>query len=231
MAFYLDYCQSRSLHFQGVRSTNSTVTPIRATQTASIFVTPLHPEPLHPGGSERATADTPEQEGVAERLFRDHNRALIRYLLTRLDSEHEARDVAQEAYVRLLQLDTPGAISFLRAYLFKIATNIAVDRVRHKSMSRRAHDDIVQRAAADCAPSAERSAIAHEELATIERALNELPPKCKYAFCLHRFSDRSIHEIATLMGVSKRMVHLYLKQALVHCQASVADPAAKRMGN
>ena len=202
----------------------------RATRTASFFVTPLHPEHLPHVGSEQATADTLGHEVVAERLFRDHNRALIRYLLTRLDSEHEARDVAQEAYVRLLQLDTPGAISFLRAYLFKIATNIAVDRVRHKSMSRRAHDDISQRAAVDSAPSAERTAIAHEELATIGRALNELPPKCRHAFCLHRFSDRSIEEIATIMGVSKRMVHLYLKQALVHCQARVADPAAKRMG-
>jgi len=32
-----------------------------------------------------------------------------------------AKDVGTEAYVRLLQLETPGALNFLRAYLFKIA--------------------------------------------------------------------------------------------------------------
>src|SRR5215831_11895053 len=58
---------------------------------------------------------------TVERLFAEHNRALIRFLRTRVRSDQEARDVAQEAYVRLLQIDQPGTISFLRAYLFRTA--------------------------------------------------------------------------------------------------------------
>src|SRR5689334_14906628 len=55
------------------------------------------------------------------RLFREHNRSLMSFLVARLRSVHEARDVAQEAYVRLLQLDKPGAVSLLRSYLFRTA--------------------------------------------------------------------------------------------------------------
>lgn len=62
---------------------------------------------------------TESHEALIARLFREHNQALIRFLMTRVDSEQEARDVAQEAYVRMLQLGSPGAISFLAAYLFK----------------------------------------------------------------------------------------------------------------
>ncbi len=40
--------------------------------------------------------------------------------------------MAQEAYVRLLQLHQPGAVSFLRGYLFKIAANLSVDVVRRR---------------------------------------------------------------------------------------------------
>jgi DNA-directed RNA polymerase specialized sigma24 family protein len=60
---------------------------------------------------------------VAEisRLFREHNAALIKFALTKVGSEQEAKDVAQEAYVRLLQLDRPVAVSYLRWYLFRIA--------------------------------------------------------------------------------------------------------------
>ena len=53
--------------------------------------------------------------------------------MTRLRDEHEAKEVAQEAYVRLLQLDRPGAVSFLRSYLFKTAANIAIDRARQRA--------------------------------------------------------------------------------------------------
>src|SRR6267154_5272898 len=67
---------------------------------------------------------------VVERLFRDHNEALIRFLRGRVGSRNEALEVAQEAYVRLLSLDQPGAVSYLRAFLFKTAANIAIDRRR-----------------------------------------------------------------------------------------------------
>src|SRR6202042_1479460 len=67
---------------------------------------------------------------VVERLFREHNEALIRFLRGRVGSHNEALEVAQEAYVRLLSLDQPGAVSYLRAFLFKTAANIAVDRLR-----------------------------------------------------------------------------------------------------
>jgi RNA polymerase sigma factor (sigma-70 family) len=69
---------------------------------------------------------------AATYLYREHNRVLVRCLTARLRSEQEAKEVAQEAYVRLLQLQKPGAPSLLRAYLFKTATNIAIDRLRHR---------------------------------------------------------------------------------------------------
>ena len=63
-----------------------------------------------------------------ERLFREYNQSLLRFLRSRVGSQHEAREIAQEAYVRLLKLDNPGAVSFLQAYLFKTAANIATER-------------------------------------------------------------------------------------------------------
>src|ERR1700679_3114699 len=52
------------------------------------------------------------------RLFRDHNRSLVLFLASRLKDIQAAHEVAQEAYVRVLQLQSPGAVSFLRSYLF-----------------------------------------------------------------------------------------------------------------
>src|SRR3984957_9111407 len=81
--------------------------------------------------AERASAHAEE----ISQLFRDHNRALVLFLTSRLKDMQAAREVAQEAYVRVLQLESPGAVSFLRSYLFKVAANLAVDRLR----SQRSH--------------------------------------------------------------------------------------------
>src|SRR5690348_5221013 len=85
---------------------------------------------------ERLTRPSPGES--IERLFREHNEALIRFLLPRLRSRQAALEVAQEAYVRLLSLDRPGAISYLRSFLFKTAANLSVDRLRRDDVHSRA---------------------------------------------------------------------------------------------
>ena len=67
------------------------------------------------GTDSAASALTPtEYRATVKQLFHEHNRALVNFLLTRVRSKAEAMDLAQDAYVRLLQLDHPGAIGFLR---------------------------------------------------------------------------------------------------------------------
>src|SRR5262249_51144603 len=83
----------------------------------------------HQAAGDPADAAQPRAR-LIERLFREHNDSLLRYLAARLGSRQEAQEVAQEAYVRLLKLDTPGAVSYLRAFLFKTASNLVVDRLR-----------------------------------------------------------------------------------------------------
>src|ERR1700728_1336274 len=71
-----------------------------------------------------------EHAAEVSRLFREHNRALILFLSARLKDVQSAREVAQEAYVKVLQLQSPGSVKFLRAYLFKVAGNLAIDWLR-----------------------------------------------------------------------------------------------------
>src|SRR5688500_2420639 len=102
-----------------------------------------------PGGpqsdSPAAEGSSAEQARLIGRLFCEHNEALIRFLIARTHSRQEAREIAQEAYVRLLSLDKPGAVSYLRAFLFKTAANIATDRRRrHEAYERAAEQPLFQ---------------------------------------------------------------------------------------
>jgi RNA polymerase sigma-70 factor (ECF subfamily) len=148
-------------------------------------------------------------------LFREHNRSLVLFLASRLKDRQAAHEVAQEAYVRVLQLESPGAVSFLRAYLFKVASNLAIDRLRRQQSRARfdtvdAFEEFLDQA------TPERTAIAHEELAFLGRVISELPVKYQEAFRLHRVEDESFEEIARRMGLKERMVRRYVTNALIY---------------
>ena len=54
--------------------------------------------------------------------------ALERYLARKLDSPEDAAEVAQEAFLRLHRLESPETLDNARAFLFQVATNLAVDQ-------------------------------------------------------------------------------------------------------
>ncbi len=160
-----------------------------------------------------------ERAALVSRLFREHNDALIGFLLPRVNSEQEARDVAQEAYVRILELDQPGAVSFLRAYLFRTAANLATDRARQRAT----RSDLRQRwiepfEGLTPSPSPESATNACQELALLRRFMQELPPRAQQAFYLYRFRDLTAEEIAGRLGVTKRMVWKYIFRAFEYCK-------------
>lgn len=155
-----------------------------------------------------------------ESLFREHNDTLLRFLRARLHSEADAREAAQEAYVRLLQLDDPGQLSFLRAYLFRIAANVATDLLRRRAVQSRVQQDSLF-FEHDEPATQERALAAREQLAAVELALSELPPRCREAFLLSRREGWASARIAAHLGVSDRMVRLYLVRALEHLEAAL----------
>ena len=143
------------------------------------------------------------------RLFSEHNESLIQFLATRLRSVQEAKEVAQEAYVRLLSLEDSGAVSFLRAFLFKTAANLAVDRIRSRNRQRQALDAGLCDESRE-APTPDREAASAQEVEIVRRLVAELPPKCRRAFLLHRVHGAEFSEIAKEMGLSERMVRHYV---------------------
>lgn len=151
------------------------------------------------------------------RLFREHNRALINFVLTRVANEQEAKEVAQEAYVRLLQLDQAVAVSYLRWYLFKIAKHIATDRYRQQAIRARLdqQDPLTD---LDLVSPTENSVLAADELTRLMSALNELPSMCRHAFLLHKLRGFSTTEVAAQLGISDRMVRYHLRKALAYCR-------------
>lgn len=162
-------------------------------------------------------AGSPARSQAISALFQEHNRALINFLRTRLPDEQEAREAAQEAYVKLLQLDQPVTVSTLRWYLFKIARCIAIDR-RRQHFTRTRLDRLDNVDDFDLSTSTEDRVMAADELSRLLTALKELPTKCQQAFLLHRLHGLSTVEVGQRIGLTDRMVRLHVKKALIYCR-------------
>lgn len=177
-------------------------------------------EPQHRETAETDDSARNQRAELIERLFREHNEALIRFLMARLRSYQDAREVAQEAYVRLLSLDEPGAVSYLRAFLFKTAANLATDRQRRAAAHLRATELPLFHEFADVR-TPERRAADRETVQRLERLIAAMPAKCRQAFILYQFDGLEFAPIATRMGISERMVRKYVVRALLHCRTQL----------
>lgn len=160
-------------------------------------------------------------------LFREHNRTLVRFLEARLQNEQEARETAQEAYVRLLELGRTGAVSFLRAYLFRIAFNLAIDRIRSRKTRQRIDatklqpiEDIFEQTVV------EKQIFAADEMRIFRASLAELPAPYHDAFVMNRLDGLSTAEIGNRLGKSERMIRRYVVYALIYCRHRVSGMTA-----
>ena len=150
-------------------------------------------------------------------LFREHNAALVAFLRVRLSSLADAQEVAQEVYLKLLSLDEGTKIDSPRAFLFRAAANLAVDRLRMRNVRAAAPPD-PDNDDWHVTPIPEQHASAHEQWRDLRQALDELPPKTSRAFVMHVIEGRDFAAIAREMNLSERMVRYHVGNALAHCR-------------
>jgi RNA polymerase sigma factor (sigma-70 family) len=148
-------------------------------------------------------------------LFQEHSAPLLKYLTSRFRDREDAAEIAQEAWLRMHRLEHPEQLSNPKAYLFQMASNLAVDRARRHALEQRVcREELL--GADEGLPSAERSVAAEQSIDLIRAALEDLPADCRQAFVLHRGRDLSYPEIARQIGVSTSMVEKYIARALKH---------------
>lgn len=171
-----------------------------------------------------------EKDQFIAALVTQHSLALERYLARKLDNPDDASEVAQEAFIRLHRLEQPENLDNARAFLFQVATNLAVDQLRRRQLHfkfLKAEKTLVVDGeppdlnAAGASP--EQILGARQKLQAIEAAIDELPFKVKQAFLLHRQSGMPYSAIAQQMQVSVSSVEKYILQALQHCRSRLAS--------
>jgi RNA polymerase sigma factor (sigma-70 family) len=151
--------------------------------------------------------------------------ALVRFLLSRLRSAEDARDLAQETYLRFLQVPDAAVIRQPLRYLYRIALNLVYEfRLRRDRSIVTFDSQVAEEKAARMAP--DPSAEPGHELATAEqldRILNQIPPHYRRVLVMHKRDGLSYAQIAAETGLSKQSVQKYLARAMAAARMAKWD--------
>lgn len=166
-------------------------------------------------------------------LYLTHRGALIDYALPIVGCRARAEDVVQDAYLRLAAADSGRAdadqIRQPTGYLYRIVRNLAVDWVRRRAVEgdiASVGDDV-----AAAAPTPEQAVVDRDQVRQLMAALDELPPRTRLAFEMHRLDGCTFPEIAEKLRISVGLSHRLVKQALTHCAARLENSSPDASGS
>lgn len=149
-------------------------------------------------------------------LYVDHRGWLHGWLRKRLGNAHQAADLAQDTFMRLLTREEPVAAREPRAFLTTVAQRVLFNHYRRQQLEQ-AYLEALAHAPQAMALSPEARAILLETLDAIDRLLDGLPAPVRRAFLLAQLDGLKQAEIAALLGVSLTTVKRYLVQAGMQC--------------
>jgi RNA polymerase sigma-70 factor (ECF subfamily) len=166
--------------------------------------------------------------------------ALLRFMQLRGVSSDEAEDLMQDLYLKLEGL-TVGPIAEPRAYLYRMADNLLLDR-RRAAIRRARREERWSQAGpgslgspGDQATAADDALIAQQQLHIVESALGSLPERTVEIFRRFRIEGERQKHIAAELGISVSAVEKHLQRAYdvvlaIKAQSDEENDPPRRLG-
>ncbi len=175
-------------------------------------------------------------EEAFERLVRVHDEAVLRLAMNLLRSPEDARDVYQEAFLRVYRnLHKFRFDCSFHTWLYRIVTNLCLDHLRRRKVRREesgtldtdggAKDrmDTMPERRAESDP--QRQLFSAEIQARIREMLAELTPRERMVFELRHYQGMRLRAIGDVLGTSEEAAKNCLFRATQKMRAGLGDLA------
>jgi len=162
-----------------------------------------------------------DQSAYAQ-LVEEHASRVYRLALRMMGNEADAEDVLQETFLSAFKsIDHFEARSSLSTWLYRIATNAALMRLRRKEPEQVSVDEPLESDEGDLMPRQffdfcclpEEDFLRDEARAEMQRAIDELPPTLRSVFLLRDIEGLSTEETAEALDLSISAVKSRLMRA------------------
>lgn len=170
---------------------------------------------LH-GGVDQAGRDEPALHQEVTRVFERYREPIFRYAYGVLQDAAEAEDTAQEAFLRYYREVKKGREIAPRAWLFRVAHNLAIDRLRARSqcttLAEERWSDLGE-TRCDDRLDVHADVLRQERRRKLAAVTAELSGRERHCIAL-RLEGLRYREIAGVLGVGISSVENYLARAV-----------------
>lgn len=164
-----------------------------------------------------------QQQQFFARLFRDRYHSLYSFFLRKLECHEDAADSVQETFARLINHPSTAKLEFPHAYIYRIAQNLAIDVLRHRTVKYKYMESTFPEEQAGPSPTPEAILDAKKQREVIKQAIHDLPPRCREVFVLHQMKNLTYEETAKHLKISPNTAKNHYAKALLKLRAALAD--------
>lgn len=161
-----------------------------------------------------------------DQVLADHQTELRAYLSRRFGSDFIAAEAVQDACVRLSGVSlAESSVKHPKAYIFRVATNIAIDLLRREKRQSKQHAALDDSHVIETFPGPcfQRSMEQRQRLASLQRAIADMPPRCREVFIRHKIRGCSHAEIASDLGITRNAVEKLIIRGMQFCRARLDE--------
>lgn len=139
---------------------------------------------------------------------------LLYFSFKLVGDKEKAKEIIQEVYSRVLEIKDKYEINNERAYLYKIAKNIAANEaLENQKLQNIAYEENIYFSPTHEQPE---EILIHEDQEKIfMQIVNELPPRAKEAYILYTIDGYTRKEIAQMLDITSNAVEKLIKRATI----------------
>ena len=152
-------------------------------------------------------------------VFITCERSLKRFLGRFLYRKEDIDDMAQEAFLRAYKATEGRDIEFPKAYLFRVAKNLALKELGRKSKQLTDYlEESLVEDEANASDLLEEHVVAEQKINLYFDAIAELPPQCRRVFLMRKVQALPHSVIADELGITKSAVEKHIAMGVARCR-------------
>ncbi len=161
------------------------------------------------------------EENVFAKLFKEHSRTLRNFIYFKFGNEEQAKDMTQEAFIKLWEKCADVPPEKAKSFLYTVAGNASLNQIAHQKVVLNFAKSYQGSERTNESPEY----IIEEEQFRIklENAIQKLSEAQRSAFLLHRIEGKKYAEIAEMFGISVKAVEKRIHGALVSLRSEISQ--------
>lgn len=156
--------------------------------------------------------------------FISHNVFLKKYLSRYVKAHSDIDDLLQEVYINAFKAEQIKEIEKPKAFLFRIARNIALNELKKKSTQMTSFiEECQSEVVVETTASLEVDLSAEQSLELYCQAVDNLPNKCKKVYMLCKVHGWTHKEVAEELDITLSCVEKHLRSGLLRCRKYIKE--------